>query len=60
MKASEIAAVGRWDLVVIDESHRLRNVYKKTGSKQSKKLKEIFTGIPKLLLTATPLQNSLL
>jgi SNF2 family DNA or RNA helicase len=60
MKASEIAAVGRWDLVVIDESHRLRNVYKKTGSKQSKKLKEIFAGTPKLLLTATPLQNSLL
>lgn len=60
MKASEIAAVKRWDLVVVDESHRLRNVYKKSGSKQAKKLKEIFTGIPKLLLTATPLQNSLL
>lgn len=60
MKASEIAAVGRWDLVVIDESHRLRNVYKKTGSKQAKRLKDIFAGMPKLLLTATPLQNSLL
>jgi ERCC4-related helicase len=60
MKASEIAAVGRWALVVIDESHRLRNVYKKTGSKQAKRLKEVFAGIPKLLLTATPLQNSLM
>lgn len=60
MKAPEVSAVGRWDLTVIDEAHRLRNVYKKDGSKQAKKLKEIFTRIPKILLTATPLQNSLL
>ena len=46
--------------MVIDEAHRLRNVYKKSGSKQAKKLKEIFYGLPKILLTATPLQNSLL
>lgn len=59
-KAEEISAVGRWDLVVIDEAHRLRNVYKKSGNKQSKILKEIFTGTPKVLLTATPLQNSLM
>lgn len=59
-KAPEISAVGRWDLVVIDEAHRLRNVYKKSGNKQSKMLKEIFTGMPKILLTATPLQNSLM
>jgi SNF2 family DNA or RNA helicase len=60
MKAAEIAAIRNWDLVVIDEAHRLRNVYKKDGSKQAKKLKELFAGMPKILLTATPLQNSLL
>ena len=27
-KRDEINAVGKWDLVVIDEAHRLRNVYK--------------------------------
>src|SRR3989344_3906423 len=48
-----------WDLVVIDEAHRLRNVYRK-GNKTAKKLRETITGRPKLLLTATPLQNSLM
>lgn len=59
MKAQEIGAF-RWDLVVVDEAHRLRNVYRKSGNKQAKKLKEIFAGQPKILLTATPLQNSLM
>ncbi|EKD26026.1 MAG: helicase subunit of dna repair complex [uncultured bacterium] len=48
-----------WDLVVIDEAHRLRNVYKKNN----KIAKAIFDGIansPKIMLTATPLQNSLM
>lgn len=48
-----------WDLVVIDEAHRLRNVYRK-GNKTAKKLRESLVGRPKLLLTATPLQNSLM
>lgn len=48
-----------WDLVVIDEAHRLRNVYRK-GNKTAKKLRETIFGRPKLLLTATPLQNSLM
>ena len=48
-----------WDLVVIDEAHRLRNIYRK----DNKIAKAIHAGIferPKLLLTATPLQNSLM
>jgi len=49
----------KWDLVVIDEAHRLRNVYK-TSNKIARKLKEVLQGVPKILLTATPLQNSLL
>ncbi|MBI3145095.1 MAG: DEAD/DEAH box helicase, partial [Pseudogulbenkiania sp.] len=48
-----------WDLVVIDEAHRLRNVYK-TGNKIGKALKTALSNAPKLLLTATPLQNSLM
>ncbi len=49
----------KWDIVVIDEAHRLRNVYK-TGSKIAREIKEALQDIPKILLTATPLQNSLL
>jgi ERCC4-related helicase len=49
----------QWDLVVIDEAHRLRNVYK-PSNKIAKEIKKALAGTPKILLTATPLQNSLL
>lgn len=48
-----------WDLVVIDEAHRLRNVYK-PQNKIANAIREAIKSAPKLLLTATPLQNSLL
>lgn len=48
-----------WNLVVIDEAHRLRNVYKNT-SKIALAIKQAVAPFPKVLLTATPLQNSLL
>ena len=48
-----------FDLVVIDEAHRLRNVYK-TSNKIAREIKDAVQDYPKLLLTATPLQNSLL
>ncbi len=48
-----------WDLVVIDEAHRLRNVYK-PSNKIAKKIKAALINSPKILLTATPLQNSLM
>jgi len=48
-----------WDLVVIDEAHRLRNVYK-SSNVIANTLKEALHGRDKVLLTATPLQNSLL
>lgn len=44
---------------VFDEAHRLRNVYK-NGSKMANSLYELTKGIPKVLLTATPMQNTLL
>jgi superfamily II DNA/RNA helicase len=48
-----------WDLIVIDEAHRLRNVYKGT-SKIANSIKKSIEPFQKVLLTATPLQNSLL
>lgn len=48
-----------WDLVVIDEAHRLRNVYK-PANKIARAIREAVNHRPKLLLTATPLQNSLM
>jgi adenine-specific DNA-methyltransferase len=48
-----------WDLVVIDEAHRLRNVYKPSNV-IANTLKQALAQKQKLLLTATPLQNSLL
>ncbi|MCC8106900.1 MAG: DISARM system SNF2-like helicase DrmD [Clostridiales bacterium] len=47
----------KWDFIIIDEVHNLRNVFH--GTKRAKNLYELSKGIPKILLTATPLQNSL-
>lgn len=49
-----------WDLVVFDEAHRLRNVYRKGTAVRAKALREAVQGRFKMLLTATPLQNSLM
>ena len=57
-KAADVAN-GKWDLVVLDEAHRLRNVYKPSNV-IANVLKKALAEAPKLLLTATPLQNSLL
>jgi len=59
LKDDEIAR-GAWDLVVFDEAHRLRNVYRKDGSTRAKRLREATKPFFKVLLTATPLQNSLM
>lgn len=58
-KADDVKSID-WDLVVLDEAHRLRNVYK-TSNVIAKTLKEALSHVhAKVLLTATPLQNSLL
>ena len=57
-KADDLKSVP-WNLVVMDEAHRLRNVYKR-GNVIGKTLKEALSSAPKVLLTATPLQNSLM
>ena len=57
-RAAYIRAV-TWDMAVIDEAHRLRNVYK-SDNIMATALHEALGDCFKLLLTATPLQNSLL
>lgn len=48
-----------WDLVIVDEAHRLRNVYKKSNV-IGNAIKNALLPRKKVLLTATPLQNSIL
>jgi excisionase family DNA binding protein len=59
LKDTEIRS-GQWDLVVFDEAHRLRNVYRKEGAARAKRLRDATRPFFKILLTATPLQNSLM
>jgi conjugative relaxase-like TrwC/TraI family protein len=54
----EIKAIS-WDMVVIDEAHKLRNAYR-PSNKVGQAIRWSTDGSRKLLLTATPLQNSLL
>jgi ERCC4-related helicase len=48
-----------WDMCVIDEAHKLRNVYK-PDNKMGRAIQEALRDRRKILLTATPLQNSLM
>jgi len=58
-KAKDVKSIA-WDLVVLDEAHRLRNVYK-NNNVIGKTLRDALAHVQcKVLLTATPLQNSLL
>jgi superfamily II DNA/RNA helicase len=54
----ELVSQVPWDLCIIDEAHRLRNAHKPTN-KMGKALKLALGKVPKLLLTATPLQNEM-
>lgn len=54
----ELKAIA-WNLVVIDEAHKLRNAYRESN-KIGQGLRWALEDCRKLLLTATPLQNSLL
>lgn len=53
----ELRAIN-WDLVVIDEAHKLRNAYR-PSNKVGQGIRWATEDCRKLLLTATPLQNSL-
>ena len=54
----ELKAIA-WDLVVVDEAHKLRNAYR-PSNKVGQGIRWTTEDCRKLLLTATPLQNSLL
>lgn len=57
-KAAYIKRIA-WDLVIVDEAHRLRNVYK-PQNRIANVIKESIEARKKILMTATPLQNSIL
>jgi hypothetical protein len=48
-----------WDMVVVDEAHKLRNAYR-PSNKVGQGIRWATEDCRKLLLTATPLQNSLM
>lgn len=49
-----------WSLVVFDEAHKMRNVYKAVEKSRASVIRKALASCPKLLLTATPLQNNLM
>jgi superfamily II DNA or RNA helicase len=57
-RAEELKEIA-WDLVVIDEAHKLRNAYRESN-RLGQRIRWATEDCKKLLLTATPLQNSLL
>jgi len=57
-RAAEIKPI-QWDLVVIDEAHKLRNAYRQSN-RMGQNIRWALEDRRKVLLTATPLQNSLL
>lgn len=58
-KSADILAGGLWDYVALDEAHKLRNTHR-PGNKIGQALKSALAGRRKMLLSATPLQNSLM
>jgi ERCC4-related helicase len=58
-RLEEQLLVEPWNLVVIDEAHKLRNAHR-ASNRMGQSLRRALAGRKKLLLTATPLQNTLM
>lgn len=58
-RQAELLRAAPWDLAVIDEAHKLRNAYR-PSNRMGQRIRWALEDARKLLLTATPLQNSLL
>ena len=58
LRADALSRVA-WDVAVVDEAHRMRNAWRR-DHRTGQALKRALRRCPKLLLTATPLQNDLL
>jgi hypothetical protein len=58
MHPGEVERVA-WDVAVVDEAHRLRNAYRR-DHRTGQALRRALRRCPKLLLTATPLQNDVM
>ncbi|HET8722723.1 MAG TPA: SNF2-related protein, partial [Anaeromyxobacteraceae bacterium] len=58
LRSDELGRVP-WDVAVIDEAHRLRNAWR-ADHRTGQALRRALRRAPKLLLTATPLQNDLM
>ncbi|OPY18446.1 MAG: RNA polymerase-associated protein RapA [Syntrophus sp. PtaB.Bin075] len=55
----ELAKLVKWDLAIVDEAHKLRSAYRPSNV-LGQSVKWALEDAKKLLLTATPLQNSLM
>lgn len=58
-KYAERLQLEHWDCAVLDEAHKLRNAHKE-NNRIGQALQRVLAGKKKILLTATPLQNSLM
>lgn len=58
-KYAERVQLAHWDCAVLDEAHKLRNAHR-ARNRMGRALQQALAGTKKILLTATPLQNSLM
>lgn len=59
-KKNEFIFLANYDLAILDEAHKLRNFHRGEKAKQAYSISKSLRDTKKILLTATPLQNSLL
>jgi superfamily II DNA/RNA helicase len=59
-KKEEFIFLAGFNLAILDEAHKLRNFHKGDKAKQAYSINQSLRETKKVLLTATPLQNSLL